>query len=102
MSKKQNDDTPAEQDQRSEEAIKFEAVLKALGNDHFVTVAAAQDYMRERAALGDVPFSRPEGDYAGDVHIEYIGDCQTIVFEGSPETLISVILIHGGAFVSQV
>ena len=102
MRKKQSDDTSNEIDQRSEEAIRFEAALKALGNDHFVAVAAAQEYMRERAALGDVPFSLPEGDYASDVHIEYIGDSQTIVFEGSPETLISVILIHGGAFVSQV
>lgn len=87
---------------RSEEAIKFEAALRALGNDHFTSVSAAKARLRECAAAKEEPFVLPEGDYASDIRIEVDDGCQTIVFDGSRSTRRIVISIHGGAFISQV
>ena len=88
--------------QRSEEAEKFEAALKALDNDHFTSAVAAKEHMRESAKHADDPFELPAGDYASSVRIDVADDRQTLVFEGSPATRLVVISIHGGAFVTQI
>lgn len=88
--------------QRSEEAIKFEAALRALGNEHFTTASAAEARLLECAQLGDEPFVLPEGDYASDVRMEAADGYQAVVFEGSSETRLTVISIHGGAYISQI
>ena len=87
---------------RSKEAIRFEAALRALGNEHFTSRAAAEARLEECAAAGEEPYALPEGDYASDVRVDCSGGLQTLVFAGSPKTQRIVISIHGGAFISQV
>ncbi|MDO5117191.1 MAG: alpha/beta hydrolase [Eggerthellaceae bacterium] len=87
---------------RSDEAIKFEAALRALGNEHFTSAAAAKARLQECAAAKEEPYVIPEGDYESDIRIDVTDGRQTIVFEGSPTTKRVVISIHGGAFISQV
>ena len=87
---------------RSEEAAKFEASLRALGNDIYTTVEGAERHLRECALEGDEPYELPDADFASSVRSEYMHGCQVLVFEGGADTDCVIIDIHGGAFVSQI